>query len=260
MSAEEKGILAPQEKKKKKVAILGFAGSRNEAPFHDESFEIWGLNDLYAFIPRWTRWFQIHDPDQIKGKGVRTYNGDNTANWDNGGDQYKDLIALNCPVYMWKHYEDIPNSVEYPLQHMLEQFGDYFTNSISYMLAQAIVEDFEVIHVYGVDMAIGAEYEYERPSVEYFLGIIKGIIRSHPNEGRELYIPPTSNLLKSAFLYGYEDKKIDAFKKNCQERMQFMLDQQEMVRQAMEKNKEAYYNYNGALEDVKHVLKVWSGM
>ena len=50
------------------------------------------------------------------------------------------------------------------------------------MIALAIYEDFDIIHVYGVDMAVCGEYEQQRPSCEFFCGIAKG-------KGIELYIP-----------------------------------------------------------------------
>ena len=254
MSAEDKGIIERQVAMvKKKVAIIGFAGSKDEAPYKDESFEIWGLNDLYAFIPRWTRWFQIHDPEKLKGVGVRTYDKNDKPTWDNGGDQYSDLAKLNCPVYMWQHYEDVPNSVEYPLQKMLERFGTYFTNSISYMLAFAIDEGFDVIHLYGVDMAMGSEYEFEKPSVEYFLGLARGM-------GIDVYVPETSTLLKSMYLYGYEDRKVDNFLADCNRRTQFMMSQRAAALELLEKNRQTVANYDGALEDLKHVKKVWAGL
>ena len=55
-----------------KVAIVGFAQShRDQAPFHDPSFEIWGLNNAYIFMPPRPhadgriaeRWFEIHSED-----------------------------------------------------------------------------------------------------------------------------------------------------------------------------------------------------
>ena len=57
----------------KKVAIVGFADTRNQAPYNDPTFEIWGLNDLHSHIPRYDRWFDIHtreniDTDVIAGR------------------------------------------------------------------------------------------------------------------------------------------------------------------------------------------------
>ena len=49
-----------------KVAIVGFAPSWKQAPYHSDEWEIWGLNELYKiipmdaeYLPRY-RWFQLH--------------------------------------------------------------------------------------------------------------------------------------------------------------------------------------------------------
>src|SRR5689334_15473635 len=46
-----------------KVAIVGFTDHRKEAPFGDPEWEIWGLNELYRYMPveQFTRWFELHD-------------------------------------------------------------------------------------------------------------------------------------------------------------------------------------------------------
>ena len=127
----------------KKVAIVGFSNHKTEAPYNDPTFEIWGLNDLHESIPRWNRWFEMHSDKQIKDYCSRKQ----------GVPYLEGLAKLGVPVYMQKVRPEVPTSVEYPIERMKAQFGDYFTNSISYMLAMAIDEGYQVIHVYGVDMA-----------------------------------------------------------------------------------------------------------
>jgi hypothetical protein len=127
----------------KKVAIVGFSQHKVEAPYNDPTFEIWGLNDLHESIPRWNRWFEMHSDKQIKDYCSRKA----------GVPYLEGLAKLNCPVYMQKVRPEVPTSVEYPIERMKSLFGDYFTNSISFMLAMAIDEGYQVIHVYGVDMA-----------------------------------------------------------------------------------------------------------
>lgn len=127
----------------KKVAIVGFSQHKVEAPYNDPSFEIWGLNDLHESIPRWNRWFEMHSDKQIKDYCSRKQ----------GKPYLEGLAGLGVPVFMQKPRPEVPTSVEYPIERMKALFGDYFTNSISYMLALAIDEGYQEIHVYGVDMA-----------------------------------------------------------------------------------------------------------
>lgn len=173
-----------------KVAIIGGARSSLElAPYDDETIEIWSLNDVFELMPcdRYDRWFEMHPPDVIRayrpGMNDRGY--------------VKELAALGCPVYMCEAMPDVPNSVEYPLDKMIERFGGYFTNSVSYMLAMAIAEGYEEIHLYGVEMSISSEYIFERPSVEYFVGLARGM-------GISVIIPEISTLSRAYWMYGYD--------------------------------------------------------
>ena len=43
--------------KRTKCAIVGFASSsRDQAPYKDESCDIWSLNHAYNHVPRWDAW------------------------------------------------------------------------------------------------------------------------------------------------------------------------------------------------------------
>lgn len=139
----------------KRLAIVGFADSKKDAPYKDPGFEIWGLNDLHGIIPRWTRWFDIHTPEviDIDVKAGR-------APPDKCG--IGGLSKLTCPIYMQERNPAVPNSVKFPLDEILQTFSKltgarYFTNSISYMIAYALYEgiitghQWDEIHVYGVE-------------------------------------------------------------------------------------------------------------
>ena len=230
---------------KKKVAIVGFATHKTEAPYKDETFEIWGLNDLYEHIPRWTRWFEMHDWNHI----CNVY-APRKAQMQQGSKPYlQGLSELTCPVYMQEVHPEIPTSVRYPVETIIEEFGAYFTNSISYMLALAIHEKFEVIHVYGVDMATDTEYGHQRPSCEYFMGVARG-------RGIETYLPKTSDLLKAHFQYGYEfkaqsdwDARVADVEKGIRERMRGA---EEQVRGG----EQARLQYMGALDAIRTLKRV----
>jgi len=194
-----------------KVAIVGYSLSRDLAPFNNPEFEIWGLNDLYKHIPRHNRWFQLHTQQEVD-----TRHAENPGARDTWEDHKKVLQDMDCPIYMQDVNPDIKASVKYPLQEIFDHFAlcftnpddaKYFTNSISFMIALAIYEGFEEIHVYGVDMATTAydsEYAHQRPSCEFWLGMAAG-------RGIKLHIPTTSDLLKARFLYAYEDEKKHAY-------------------------------------------------
>lgn len=69
-------------------------------------------------------------------------------------------------------YCDLTN---YPLKEVVEYFGvDYFTNTVDYAIALAIYRGFTEIDLYGVNMAFGSEYEFEKPGVEFWIGQAMG--------------------------------------------------------------------------------------
>lgn len=189
------------EPRRKKVAIVGFAETtRLKAPFHDQSWEIWAMNQLYRFIPRATRWFEIHPHE-----GPHSYLADAVP----GTDYAKWLAECPIPVYMVSHKPEFPTSVTYPFRQMIEEFGledirpdardkGYFHSSVDYMIALAISEGFQEIGVWGVDMTHDSEYGYQKPSGSFWLGVAKG-------RGIKLTLPKESALLKNeGYAYGYD--------------------------------------------------------
>lgn len=182
--------------KRDKVIIMGYAdSSRMLAPFHDKSFEIWGLNELYLMIPRADRWFEVHTKYWLK----RSHRDKQHLQW---------LRDAKIPIYMPKKVDDVPMSVTYPLDDILGFFNKnwlndydkfrYLNNSISPMIGLAIYEGFKEIRIYGVDMALKKEYREQKPSCEFFVGYAMGA-------GIKIYIPSESDLLRTGALYGFEE-------------------------------------------------------
>ncbi len=173
------------------MAIVGISSTtRHQAPFFDDEFEIWGLNEAhYAYFPRFDRWFEMHDRNLMEQP------------WRNA-DHFEWLKECRLPVYMQSQHDDIPASVGFPRDQVIEEFGDYFTSTVPYMLALAIYEGFSEIHLYGVDATSRTDYESQKASIEYFIGIARG-------RGITVYIPDDSNLLKAKRAYGYQSGSIE---------------------------------------------------
>ena len=180
----------------RRILITGFApDSGNLSPARSKSkrkgFEIWSFNNDTDLAKVATAHFEMHDLDVYGKKSL----GDAVPSPD-----YLDALhkGLGPKVYMLKADPTIPGSVAYPIKEIRKHFQtDYFTNSISYMLALAIYEKVDEIHLYGIDMALQHESAWERPSIEYFLGIAWG-------RGIKVVIPKESDLLKCLGLYGFE--------------------------------------------------------
>jgi hypothetical protein len=179
----------------KKVAICGFAESYKLAPFDDPSIEVWGLNELWKYLPRWDRWWEVHDAETL---GV-------TKRDLSDGEQKRHLEWLskhhgpNKLIYMQPQFCDgrFPNAVPMELDRLCETFMRYFTSSIGYMVGQAIADGYSWIGLYGIDLASDIEYQQQRANTELFVGIALGL-------GIEVELAPTSAICKGGHLYGVE--------------------------------------------------------
>lgn len=171
-------------RKPRKVAIVGTAPSSRElAPYSDPSWEIWVIK-LYNAVPRWDRWYEIHDLAAGKQRWPKDYWGFLTT-------------RHGKPIYTQEASPEIPDSVRFPREELIAKFGRYFTNSIAWMIGHALHEGVDTIGLFGVDMAQDTEYRFQRPCCEYFIGMAIGM-------GVEVQIPPESDLLKSSKLYAVD--------------------------------------------------------
>lgn len=95
---------------------------------------------------------------------------------------------------------DIIDQKNYPLESIISKFNSrFFTNSISYIIAFALYNEFDSISLFGVDMDSESEYEFERPSVSYWIGFARGL-------SKEVNI--ASDIDNPLFLYGFDDYSV----------------------------------------------------
>ena len=222
-----------------KVAIIGCAETTKDRAaklFKQPGWEFWGINTLHKTFPTlWkgdkppaTRWFQVHKYE----RAIDEKHDYDHWNWTKrqkhfpiymlGPNQNGNLNFDNKAEEGRNPFKEVQMAVPYPRKEVTEAFGYYFTNSISWMLALAIYEGFPEIHMYGIEMALSGEYGYQRPSVEYFVGIARGM-------GLKVYLPERCDLLKTTVLYGYEDHKPMA-EKLRQQRMEFKNREAQMMK------------------------------
>jgi hypothetical protein len=189
---------------KKKAAVVGFASSsRDLAPYDDPECAILALNELYRSIPRWDVLFEMHKIEYVRQFAPR----DGATSEPSA--HYTFLKSLPPagdpafrPVYMQQRHEDIPASVALPIKELSERFfpgeDPYFTSTPSYMIAMAIMEGYEEIGIYGIDLLQDEEYSYQRPGAEYLIGVARGM-------GIKVHVPKQSALCKANYLYGYTE-------------------------------------------------------
>lgn len=233
---------------RRKVSIVGFApSSMQDVQFvwDDPDMEVWSINQLYmAFEPivnKTTRWFQIH----------HRHSYDQTVNRDHSHHMW--LTKQNTfPIYMQNKELDVPSSVEFPKKLIMDTFGGYFTNSISWEIALAIYEGFEKIYLFGIDMAQDSEYSFERPSVEFFLGWACG---RNPNGLNSIVVPEKSDLLKTMWLYPFDDSA--PFRAKCTSRLEELNQRIGSHSNAEFQNRDIKNQLLGAQDNMRYIMKTW---
>lgn len=171
--------------KDKKIAIVGTASSSiGLAPYDDPTWEIWQINGCYNSKFRFDRHFDLHEFHVLK----KVYQED----------YFKFLKDNESKVWLNDPSEDFPKANNFPFEKVFTEFQtDYFTNTISWLTAFAIMQKPTHIGIWGVDMEADSEYRFQKPSLEHFLGLAKG-------RGIEIVLPNMSTLLKCSHMYGLE--------------------------------------------------------
>lgn len=197
----------------KKVALVGMATtSRDDAPWDDESWEIWTLNESpskrFGYVKRVTRHFQLHPKWNCSRKGNQ-----------NDPEHYQWLKVQKFPIYMQAAWKEYPTAVQYPIKDIFDHFkiaenteGHWFKakshwrefdSTFPYMLALALYEGFDEISIYGFEMGSETEYAYQRPNVHLWMGIARGLYLATGKP--KIIIPDDCKLLGwDTKLYAYE--------------------------------------------------------
>lgn len=161
-----------------KVAVIGLSPTTHgKAPWIDAEWQKWGL-PWDAHWARLDRAFELHDLRLLEGEHSRR------------GADYMDRLRGIGSLFMQEAYPSIGNAMRYPFEAVAESIGAYYFNSsIAYALALAIHEGAEEIGIWGVDMKGEDEYAYQRPNMEYLIGVARG-------KGIKVYVPDESPLCK----------------------------------------------------------------
>ncbi len=167
-----------------KIIIIGKGRGWQQAPM---SGETWGVNDLCS--RRDVKLVFSMDDLEIQTSVVKSVKKIIT--------EYTNRTKV--PFVGLKKYDYLPESIVFPLEEM---HTDYFSCSISFMIAYAIYKGATQIDLYGCTLWGGSEYAHQKPNVEYWIGYAQG-------KGIEVNIHGASNLLKSHnnMIYGYDIKQ-----------------------------------------------------
>lgn len=185
---------------RKKIAIVGLEErTRHLAPFDDPDFDILVFNETPTddWCKRWDMLLEIHVPSVYK-------------NLNNP--RHKDHWAWlkqshGKPIYMQKVDPEVPDSVAYPVQEILDEYmstltyegrrQQYIRATVCYAVALALYLGYEEIHIWGVELLDYAEYRSQQNNFAFWVGI-----------ATSRKVPVTLHCCKGMFsqpLYGYEE-------------------------------------------------------
>lgn len=134
------------------IAIIGLGPGFEDAPWGE--WECWHIADS-PYVHRADVAFEIHDKEIISAKRI------------------EELVDADVRTFMLSRHPDIPRSVEYPIDGVVEQTGlDYFCSTIDYMLALAVIRRPERVGIWGVSGA--EEYAHQRVSIAAWIGVLLG--------------------------------------------------------------------------------------
>ncbi len=234
---EEKSSPEGESKPGRKIAVLGSAvSSVGLAPYDQPDWEIWACSPANMTIPRVSIWFELHSVEVKKREGLGGY--------------FEWIKQQPFKCYMQSASPEFPNSIEFPLKPLIEKYGPFWwTSQIAFMLALAIEQKPEALGVYGIDMAADSEYNQQRLACQFF-------IREALNAGIALVVPPESDILEPAPMYGYMEnsrqwRKYYARKLELGQRIS-KLDSE------IEQKKHERIHLGGALDDMNYHHAHWA--
>ena len=248
----------------RKIAIVGFSQrSREDAPFDDPTFEIWGMNNLHAVLPgkRFTRWYDIHSREylDLNNKNLQT-------------DHVEWLRTTKIPVYMLREYKEFPTSLPYPLEDVQDMMrtelgfqGDedrYLHSTPAMALAHAVLEGVDEVEIYGCDMVVDLEWGYQRANMEAWVTLARQLPAL---SGGKIKVTVAQNcaLLKGMGLYAY-DAGAYSFMLKVEDTLRSIKHEAETKKQDAESErfqKQVQMNtFDGSRQAMEHALEIIAQM
>ena len=162
----------------KEVIILGCGPSHVECKYQCET---WGVNGVYTFaVDRLDKLFMTDEESEVDAC-------------------YYDVLkiaqtrtTLVLPA-LYKKFKDSGIPIEiFPMEQLLQRFPTrFYSDTIAYMIAYAllytksvqgpddlrprVIEGYNRIYLYGIDMMCNSSYVQEKGGVEYWMGVALGM-------------------------------------------------------------------------------------
>lgn len=196
----------------KKLAIVGSGSTRNQAPYQDQSYEIWGTGTTatHRDVERLTCIIELHDKEVYQ-------------NYQNA------FIDFNGPIYTKTFDTHLKNCLLFPMIEVLKEYPAPYDCTISYMIALAMLQGFDLIELYGVHLNASDEYMKQKTSVAFMVGFARG-------QGVEVVIADGSPFLMSGDNYIYREQFNNVLlerKRELTEKAQNILNQKARIEQEL---------------------------
>lgn len=175
-----------------------------------------GTGDGWEYIPRQTDktiyalndfiWAEKYGvkPDVLFIMDVLDEKPQIVSGINNLGEVISRINSMKVPLIAPFKYEEIPLSEPFPLDECVKEFGmPYFSNTISYMIAYALLKGAKEINLYGINQASSSEYFYERAGVEFWLGVALGLGVKITINGEKSELLRNKARFGGSLLYGY---------------------------------------------------------
>lgn len=180
-----------------KVLICATGSGWEHAPKNTEKV-IYALND-YITMERYGL-----KPDILFIMDILDEKPGIVSGQNNLGETIQRINKMNIPFVAPFKYLEIPKSEPFPLEECVKVFGmPYFTNTICYMIAYALLNGAREIELYGVNQAGSHEYSEERGGVEYWLGVANGLGVKVTVNGKDSQLLRYKGRYGNDVLYGY---------------------------------------------------------
>lgn len=238
-------VLPKTEVKPIKIAVCGTASySLLDVPFEDKDWKIWSLCYNYNKFKRGDKWFEIHHEDVLTQAGLHPQ-------------AIEDLQKFKSDVIAFGKTKMFPEATPFPFQLCIQQFPrKYFTSSISWMLALAILTVqaestkhgvMGEISIHGVHMTDTDEYAFQKGAIEYLVGYCDA-------KGIKVTVDRGSPICRTPRMYAYEDVGIS------RELVQRRKDRQQEMNQREEnylRERDLYHYNKGRLAEVNEIANNW---
>ena len=155
------------------LIILGCGATHAEC---DYQYETWGVNGTYTFAKKLDKLFMTDTEEEV------------ATCWYDVVKLVKTDTTLILPG-PYKKFMDLGINVEiFPIEEILKKFPTrFYSNTIAYMMAYAlnkttyvkgpndlrpkVIDGYDKIYFYGIDMLTHSTYIQEKGGVEYWMGI-----------------------------------------------------------------------------------------